>query len=133
MTGFYSYKAIRIFCFGLLLILNLVGGMYFYLELGKVSKIISEPILYERPYLSQVLNLQKMTSKLDLHLHKQLTGEITETLPSTRLIDKILFGIKPLETAQVIHSSDKTFIEMEKFSKELQRYLFCCKATNCRS
>jgi len=85
-----------------------------------VADKVSKPILEERPYLNQILNLQKTCSELDLQLHKQLTGAETETLPSTRLIDKILAGTKLLNSDKVLeHTGETQYVK--KFSDELRR------------
>ena len=119
ITTLFSFKIVRILCFGSLLLLNLSGGAYFYFQLQEVNDTISEPILEERPYLNQILNMQRLTSELDLYLHGQLTGQATDISAPIDLIDKILAGLKILKN-EVMHSLDPT-PDLDIFSKELRR------------
>ena len=60
-----------------------------------------------------------MVSELDLQLHKQLTGEVTDASNSTQIINKILSGVEVLKAYKLIHI--EVDLSLNNFSKELRR------------
>lgn len=119
MTQIFSFKTIRILCFGLLISLNLFGGAFFFFKLQNVSDNISASIVETRPFLDRVINLQKSTSELDLLLHKQISGQSIDNFASIQLIDAILPEIELLVKAKAFHSNEIQYLK--SFSKELKR------------
>ena len=119
MKQVFSFKTIRILCFGLLIFLNLFGGLFFFFKLQDVATSISAPIQEERPYLNKIINLQKLSSELDLQLHKQLSGEIIDNSGSINLIDTILPEVEKLAEEKVIRKYDLGYLN--NFAKELKR------------
>ena len=80
---------------------------------------MSAPIQEERPYLSKIINLQKLSSELDMQLHKQLSGEIIDNSGSINLIDTILPEVEKLAEEKVIRKYDLGYLN--NFAKELKR------------
>ena len=119
MEQLLSFKTIRILCFSLLIFLNLFGGVFFFFKLQNVVETMSKPIQDERPYLNKILNLQRTSSELDLHLHKQISGEIIDNWASTQLIDKILPEVEILAQEKVIQDNDLKYLH--DFAQELKR------------
>ena len=113
------FNVLRNLCFGLLILLNLLGGGFFFLKFQAVIKDMSRPIQYERPYLNKIINLQKITSELDLQLHKQISGEIIENRPTLQLIDKIFPEVDALLEQKILDDNDKKYLL--DFADELKR------------
>jgi diguanylate cyclase (GGDEF)-like protein len=80
---------------------------------------MSAPIREERPYLNKIVDLQKMTSELDLHLHKQISGEIVNHQVLIQRIDAIFPEVEVLANQEVIQESDLQYLK--NFAKELKR------------
>ncbi len=93
MAQLLSFKTFRNLCFGMIIFLNLAGGLFFILRLAEVEENMSRPIKEMRPYLNKIIDLQKSTSELDLHLHKQLAGEMTDNNEAIGLISEILLKV----------------------------------------
>ena len=119
MAQFLSFKALRNLCFGFLILLNLLGGFFFLLSLQVVIEAMSKPIQEERPYLSKIINLQKITSELDLQLHKQISGEIIDNWATIQLIDKIFPEVDALTNEKILADNDKKYLY--DFADELKR------------
>jgi diguanylate cyclase (GGDEF)-like protein len=80
---------------------------------------MSKPIQEERPYLSKIINLQKITSELDLQLHKQISGEVIDNWTTLQQIDKILSEVGILTSQKVIDDNDLKYLH--DFADELTR------------
>jgi len=106
MAQFLSFKTFRNICFGMIIFLNLAGGLFFILRLAEVEENMSRPIRETRPYLNKIIDLQKSTSELDLYLHKQLTGEITENKEAIVVINGILLEVNKLTGEKKISTED---------------------------
>jgi methyl-accepting chemotaxis protein len=119
MAQLFSFKTIRILSFGLLVFLNIFGGGYFVYHLQKVVIEMSKPIHEERPYLNKIIDLQKVTSELDLNLHKQISGEIINNSASIDLIDKIIPQVYALAEQKVMQDQDMQYLH--SFANELKR------------
>ena len=119
MAQSLPFNVLRNLCFGLLILLNLLGGGFFFLKFQAVIKDMSRPIQYERPYLNKIINLQKITSELDLQLHKQISGEIIENRPTLQLIDKIFPEVDALLEQKILDDNDKKYLL--DFADELKR------------
>jgi hypothetical protein len=80
---------------------------------------MSRPIKETRPYLNSIIGLQKITSELDLHLHKQLSGQIIENQESIDQIDRILLEVNRITSGQRVSEIDLE--HLNSFAKELKR------------
>jgi len=90
-----------------------------FFKLQNVVETMAKPIMEERPYLTKIIKLQKITSELDLNLHKQISGEIIDNWASIQLIDKIIPEVEILSQEKVIHDDDLQYLH--DFSRELKR------------
>lgn len=80
---------------------------------------MASPIQEQRPYLSKIINLQKSTSKLDLLLHKQISGDILHNEESIALIDIIINENNTLRKENIL--SDTETIFFDGFNNSLKR------------
>ncbi|MDH3391675.1 MAG: EAL domain-containing protein [Desulfobulbaceae bacterium] len=80
---------------------------------------MSKPLREESPYLSKIIDVQKMTSELDLHLHKQIRGEIINIQGLIQLIGTIFSEVEVLAKQKVINENDLQYLK--NFAKELKR------------
>jgi diguanylate cyclase (GGDEF)-like protein len=103
----------------MIILLNLVGGLFFFIKLNEVVDSMSRPIKETRPYLNSIIGLQKITSELDLHLHKQLSGQIIENQESIDQIDRILLEVNRITSGQRVSEIDLE--HLNSFAKELKR------------
>jgi diguanylate cyclase (GGDEF)-like protein len=119
MSQLISFNAFRTICFGLLILVNLFGGFFFYLKLQDVIDTMSKPIREERPYLNKLVDLQKMTADLDQKLHSQIRGGTKESQEIIQSIDEIFPEVEKLTSQKIINSNDLLYLK--NFSKELKR------------
>jgi diguanylate cyclase (GGDEF)-like protein len=103
----------------MIILLNLVGGLFFFIKLNEVVDSMSRPIKETRPYLNSIIGLQKITSELDLHLHKQLSGQIIENQESIDQIDRILLEVNRITSGKRVSEIDLE--HLNSFAKELKR------------
>lgn len=103
----------------MIILLNLAGGLFFFIKLNEVVDNISRPIKEDRPFLNSIAGLQKITSELDLHLHKQLSGQIIENQESIDHIDIILLEVNRITSGKSVSGTDLE--HLNSFAKELKR------------
>lgn len=113
------FKAVRNLCFGFLIAVNLLGGMFFYQRLHDVTETMYTPILTQRPYLNEIIELQLTTSDLDLLLHKQLRGDLLDNEESISQIDKLIAETTILKNKNVISEDESS--HFDSFIKSLMR------------
>ena len=80
---------------------------------------MSSPINNERPFLDKIIDLQKLTSDLDLALHKQISGEIINNNAAMALIDSILLEVEILIDEHLLDNIDQQ--HLLDFAKEIKR------------
>jgi diguanylate cyclase (GGDEF)-like protein len=103
----------------MIIFLNLAGGLFFILRLAEVEENMSKPIKETRPYLNKIIDLQKSTSELDLQLHKQLAGVMTENKEAIELISGILLKVTNLTEEKSTSAEDVQ--HLNSFTVELRK------------
>ncbi len=119
MINFISFKTIRVTSFGLLIFINLFVGIFFYFQMGELIREISAPIEKERPFLSDILKIQNLTSALDLSLHDQIAGNIIDNAAALKIIETISSELESLEKENTIKDEEKVYINT--FTKNLKQ------------
>ena len=115
MSQLISFNAFRTICFGLLILVNLFGGFFFYLKLQDVIDTMSKPIREERPYMNKLVDLQKMTADLDQKLHNQIRGGTKGNQEIIQSIDEIFPEVENLAKQKFIKTNDLLYLK--SFSK----------------
>ena len=100
------FKKIRNICFGLLIAVNLFGGLFFYSRLQDITETMYSPILTQRPYLNEIIALQLTASELDLLLHQQIRGELLNNKKTIDLIEKIIEKTHEIKNKNLLEKED---------------------------
>jgi diguanylate cyclase (GGDEF)-like protein len=119
MIDHISFKTIRVTSFGFLIFINLFVGIFFYFQMGELIHEISAPIKKERPFLSDILKIQNLTSTLDLRLHDQIAGDIIDNTSSLQIIEMIFSELESLRKQNIIQDEEKIYIDT--FTKNLKQ------------
>ena len=101
-----SFKTIRNICFGLLLGVNLIGGLFFYSRLQDVTETMYSPIMTHRPYLNEIIALQLAASSLDLLLHEQIRGNLVDNQETIDNIEEIIEKTHSIRNKNVVSEDD---------------------------
>ena len=94
-------------------------GIFFYLQLNALNNTISLVVEKERPLLSGIIQIQDLASELDLYLHHQIAGELTQTDQALEIIDKIVARATTLQNETHLRQQEKDHVNT--FSGELRK------------
>lgn len=122
MNQLFSFKIIRLTSFGFLIFFNLMMGVFFYVKLDHLYQQVSSPIESERPFLSDIIDTQTLTTSLDLHLHKQIAGDIVDNEETLEIIAMIFKKLKSLANQNIIKAEEKE--QLLNFTKNLKKLQF---------
>lgn len=122
MNQLFSFKIIRLTSFGFLILFNLMMGVFFYVKLDHLYQQVSSPIESERPFLVDIIDTQTLTTSLDLHLHKQIAGDIVDNEETLKIIEMIFKKLKSLASQNIIKAEEKE--QLLNFTKNLKKLQF---------
>ncbi len=78
--------------------------------MGKLINDVFKPIEQDRPFLTKVLKIQVLTSRLDLELHEQIAGNITNNKEALNVIEIIEDEINSLKIENVHQQGVKEYV-----------------------
>ncbi len=119
MSRLLSLRLVRLSAFGILIVLNLLMGVFLYRQLDGLMAKISGPVGRERPLLSEVLTLQRLTSSLDLSLHPLLTGQSTDIGTSQAIISQIMDRVNAMQIKHLATGDEEA--HLASYRKSLKR------------